>query len=95
VEIATLRDIIIIIYGIVGIILAIAIFVLFMVIYRKGLHIMDTVAKTTAEAKEVIGAVKEEFIQPISKIMVIFQAIKQTATLVNEIIKKREEESHE
>ena len=94
-DIATFRDLIIIIYGIVGIILSVALFILFMGFYRRGMHIMDTVDKTTAEAKEVISAVKEEFVQPVSKMLVIFQAIKQTAALVNEFVKKREEESHE
>ena len=59
------------------------------------MEILATVEKTTVEAKEVIGTIKEEFISPLSKMMVIIQTIRQTATLVSDFMKKQQEESHE
>jgi hypothetical protein len=95
VDIATLRDLIIIIFGIVGVILVVVLFILFIAFYRKGMRIIDKLEETTTEAREVIGAVKEEFVHPVSKMLVIFQAIKQTASLVSEFVNKQQEGSHE
>ncbi len=94
-DITWLRDLIIVIYGILGILLAVPVFILIIVFYRKLMQILETLERTTNEAKEVIDTVKDEFISPLSKIMVVFQAIKQTATLVSEFVNKQQEGSHE
>ena len=94
-EITWLRDLIIVIYGILGIVLAVPLFILVIILYKKVRVIMATVEKTTTEAKEVIGTVKNEFVGPMSKVMVIMQTIRQTTALVSEIMKKQQEGSHE
>jgi hypothetical protein len=95
VDIAWLRDLIIVIYGILGILLAVPLFIFIIIFYRKIKQILETVENTTTEAKEVIGTLKNEFVSPLSKIMIVFQTIKQTATLVSEFINKQKEEPHE
>jgi hypothetical protein len=95
VDISWLRDLVIVIYGILAILLAVPVFVLIIIFYRKLMEILASVEKTTADAREVIGTVKEEFVSPLSKIMVIFQTIRQTATMVSDFMKKQQEDSHE
>jgi len=92
VDISWLRDLIIVIYGILGIILIIPVFILSIVVYRKIRDLIHSIQQTTNDAKEVIGTVRDEFVNPVSKIMVIFQVIKQTATLVSEFMKKQQQQ---
>jgi hypothetical protein len=95
VDITWFRDLIIVIYGILGIVLAVPLFILIVILYKKLKEILVTVEKTTAEAKEVIGTVKSEFVSPISKVMVVMQTIRETASLVSEFMKKQQEGPHE
>ncbi|HJX04086.1 MAG TPA: hypothetical protein VJ488_05965 [Dehalococcoidia bacterium] len=90
-----LRDLVICIYGIVGVIVLIFISVICFMLYRKAQNVMNSVKSTTENVNNVIATVKEEFISPVLEITAMFQGIKQIAALISGIFKKSGKEKHE
>lgn len=83
-----LRDLIICIYGILGIIALIVIVVLFISIYRKLTKLMDSVQTTSDNVKQLIGTIKEQWVDPMVQIAAIIQGIKQGINLISRFFKK-------
>jgi predicted PurR-regulated permease PerM len=94
VTIEGLRDLIICIYGIIGIFVLIFISVIVMMLYKKIQNLMNTVKSTTENVNHIVDTVKAEFVRPVLQITTIFHGIKQIASLVNSIFKKSGEEQH-
>lgn len=84
------RDLIICIYGIIGI-LALILFSVFVVLfYRKAKLVMSSVQNTTDSVNEVVRTVKADFVSPAVQMMAMVQGIKQIANIINSFFKKEQ-----
>ncbi|MDD5094909.1 MAG: hypothetical protein PHV74_11110 [Dehalococcoidia bacterium] len=67
-EIETLRDWVIVISGILGIGVTLILFTLFILIYRKITHILDSADQAVGEVRETASTVSKTILQPIVKV---------------------------
>lgn len=88
-DIAWLRDLVIIILGILSILLFIPLVILIIYLYKKTNELINSIKATTDDARQIVESIKEEFVNPLSKIVVIFQTIKQVSSLVSDFMKKQ------
>ena len=73
-SIAELRDLVIIIYGLLGIFLVIAGIVLAFFIYTKVASILDDVKSMTDKAKAITAYASKEIVEPLIGISVIIES---------------------
>lgn len=89
------RDLILCIYGVIGIIVLILFAVFVVLVYRKVKVLMGTVQNTTNRVNDIVGTVKEEFISPAVQMMAMIQGIRQIASIFSSFFKKTGEEKNE
>jgi L-asparagine transporter-like permease len=94
-DIAGMRDIIIIIYGIIGIIVLIIVAVLGIMLYRRAQTILNNVQSTSESVKEMVANIKEKFVDPATQFMAMIMGIKQMVALVGKLFKKGQEKEEE
>lgn len=90
-SIENLRDLIIVIWGIVGIIAVSAIVVLAFMFYSKVKPILNSVKKTTDTVARITASVEEAVIKPIAQIMSFMQGIRSALNMVKKFTGKGEE----
>jgi hypothetical protein len=95
VSIEWLRDLIICIYGIVGIIVLIFLSIIGAMLYRKVQAVMTTVKSTTENVNSIVTTVKSDFVGPVLQITSVVHSIRQIVSLINSIFKKSGDEQDE
>ncbi len=90
-SIENLRDLIIIIWGIVGIIATFVIVFLAFMFYSRLKPILDSVKKTTDTVARITSRVEEAVVKPIAQIMSFMQGIRNALNLVKKFTGKGEE----
>jgi NADH:ubiquinone oxidoreductase subunit 6 (subunit J) len=87
-SIAEFRDLIIVIYGFLGIIVLIVIIILAAVIYKKTRTLLNSIQNTTNEVKQIVDTIKTEFVDPLVQIMAVVQGVKQGLSMITKLFRK-------
>lgn len=82
------RDLIICIYGILGVIALISIAIVSLLAYKKTKEVLDYIQLTIKNANTVVDTIKDEFVDPLVQIMAIVQGIKQGLNILSRFNKK-------
>lgn len=82
------RDLIICIYGVLGIIVLIFLVILFLIIYKKIKLALNSIEATADNINQVVDTIKVEFVEPLVHIMAVVQGIKQGLNLFSKLFKK-------
>lgn len=82
------RDLIIVIYGFLGIIVLIFVVIIAILIYKKTRTVLNSIQATTDEVKQVVDTIKTEFIDPVVQAMAVVQGIKQGISTISKLFRK-------
>jgi uncharacterized protein YoxC len=82
------RDLIIVIYGFLGIIVLIIVIIIAVLIYKKTRKVLDSIQATTNEVKQIVDTIKTEFVDPIVQAMAVVQGIKQGISTISKLFRK-------
>ena len=82
------RDLIIVIYGFLGIIVLIFIVILAVLIYKKTRTVLNSIQATTNEVKQIVDTIKTEFVDPVVQAMAVVQGIKQGISTISKLFRK-------
>jgi predicted PurR-regulated permease PerM len=82
------RDLIIVIYGFLGIIVLIFVIIIASLIYKKTRTVLNSIQATTNEVKQIIDTIKIEFVDPIVQAMAVVQGIKQGISTISKLFRK-------
>jgi uncharacterized membrane protein len=82
------RDLIIVIYGFLGIIVLIVVIILVALIYKKIRVVLNSIQNTTDEVKQVVDTIKTEFVDPLVQAMAVVQGIKQGLAMISKLFRK-------
>jgi hypothetical protein len=82
------RDLIIVIYGFLGIIVLILVVILAILIYKKTRTVLNSIQRTTDDVKQVVDTIKKEFVDPLVQAMAIVQGIKQGLNMISKLFGK-------
>ena len=83
-----LRDIIIIIYGIFGIIVFITLLVLAAWLYNRTRKILDNIETTSGEIKNMVVNIKEKFIDPATQFMTMIMGLRQIIEVIKQFFQR-------
>lgn len=89
-DIQWLRDLIICIYGIIGILLCIFILVIGVILYKKITIILNSVKTTTERIDNIVISVKQNVVEPVLSITAFLQGIKQILNSITNLFRKSE-----
>ena len=87
-EIESVRDLIIIIYGSVGIVFLIILLALLIVLFKKINSILDSANEAVDKVKNTSSVLSDTVIQPFAKAQGVFAGIKKTAEVISSLSKK-------
>ena len=82
------RDLIIVIYGFLGIIVLIFVIIIATLIYKKTRTVLNSIQATTNEVKQIVDTIKTEFVDPIVQAMAVVQGIKQGLSAISKLFRK-------
>jgi hypothetical protein len=82
------RDLIIVIYGFLGIIVLIFVIIIATLIYKKTRTVLNSIQATTNEVKQIIDTIKAEFVDPVVQAMAVVQGIKQGISTISKLFRK-------
>jgi len=82
------RDLIIVIYGFLGIIVLIFVIIIAILIYKKTRTVLNSIQATTNEVKQIVDTIKTEFVDPIAQAMAVVQGIKQGISTISKLFRK-------
>ncbi len=94
-DIQWLRDLIICIYGIVGIVLIIFIFVIGIILYRKTTAILDSIKATTERLDNIVNSIKQNFVEPVLGITVLLKGLRHSLNSIIKLFRKSEVDEYE
>jgi len=86
--ISWLRDLIIVIFGVLGIAALVLGTILACAVYRRMRRIFDSVEEAAANLKEVTVFIKEEVAKPLARLAMMVQGIQQGMNVVNQWFEK-------
>lgn len=90
-EISFLRDLVIVILGILGIGATIISLVLLIVIYRKVIPILNSVRDTTSNLRDASSTFYKNVVEPIARLQGLIAGIRRTVEFISSITKKGEQ----
>jgi NADH:ubiquinone oxidoreductase subunit 6 (subunit J) len=82
------RDLIIVIYGFLGIIVLIFIVILVILVYKKTRVVLNSIQNTADDVKQVVDTIKTEFVDPLVQIMAVVQGVKQGLSVISKLFRK-------
>lgn len=85
-----IRDLIIIIYGIIGIIVLILWAILGIWLFRRIRPILDNVEVTSGNIRNMVGTIKEKFVDPAAQFMAMIMGFKQIVEVIKQLFRKRQ-----
>ena len=89
----TLRDWVIVVYGVVGVVSICIVLTLLIIIYRKVIAILDTAHETVKNVRNTSTVISESVIQPIAKAQGFIAGLKKTMEIFTSLTKKEGEEN--
>jgi hypothetical protein len=95
VNLPDIRDLVIIIFGSLGIIVLILGTILGIWFYRRTRPILDNIEATSINLRNVVDTVKEKFVDPAAQFMAMIMGFKQIIEVIKQFFKKRQGGSDE
>ncbi|MFP3975348.1 MAG: hypothetical protein ACLFVK_03900 [Dehalococcoidia bacterium] len=92
-ELSFLRDLVIVIFGILGIVATLMTIVLLAILYRKVTPILDYVKETASNLRDASSTVYKSVIEPISRIQDFIAGIRSVMDAISSITRKRGEKT--
>lgn len=92
-ELSFLRDLVIVIFGILGIVATLMSIVLLILLYRKATPILDYLEETVTTLRDASSMVYKYVIEPIAKIQDFIARIRSIVDAISSIIKKKGEKT--
>jgi len=89
-EISWWRDMVIVIWGLVGTIVLIIITVVAFLLYKRINKFLDSADTIAARTNDLIDYAEEEVLQPLVKFGTVIQGIIQGAVFIADLFKKKE-----
>ena len=89
------RDLIIIIYGIIGIIALILWTILGIWLFRRARPILDNIQTTSGNVKNMVESIKEKIVDPAAQFLAMFMGIRQIIETIKQFFKKEQGGSNE
>ena len=86
------RDLIIIIYGLVGAVFLISIGIMAFVLFRRLKVILDSLKVTSSNIQEISTVAKEQIVGPIMQVGNVFQGITRWIEMISGYFKKSKKE---
>ena len=86
------RDLIIIIYGLVGAVFLVSIGIMAFLLFRRLKVILDSLALTSANIQEISTVAKEQMVGPIMQVGSVFQGITRWIEMISGYFKKSKKE---
>ena len=86
------RDLIIIIYGLVGAVFLISIGIMAFVLFRRLKVILDSLKVTSSNIQEISTVAKEQIVGPIMQVGSVFQGITRWIEMISGYFKKSKKE---
>lgn len=86
------RDLVIIIYGLVGAIFLAAMGIMAFALYRRLKVILDSLTVTSANIQEISSVAKEQIVGPIMQVGSVFQGITRWIEMISKYFKKSKKE---
>lgn len=86
------RDLVIIIYGLVGAVFLIALGIMAFSLYRRLKAILDSLKVTSSNIEEISNVAKEQIVRPIIQVGSVFQAITKWIEEISGYLKKSKKE---
>lgn len=91
-DLAAWRDLIIVVWGSVGVLAIIFICVIIFLFYRKTSVLLESADSVVVQAGEVINYVDKEIIRPVTQVGTMVEGIIKGIGLIREIFRKKEDE---
>ncbi len=95
VTIPDIRDLIIIIYGVIGIIALILWTILGIWLFRRARPILDNVQATSGNIRNMVENIKEKIIDPAAQFMAMIMGVRQIIEFIKQLFKKGQGGSNE
>lgn len=87
-SIEVLRDWIIVIYGVLGILVLLVFTILVFCLYRRAQKTLDSIENISNNISTMVDTIKSEVVDPIIQFTTIFQGIKKLIETVSKFMKK-------
>ncbi|MGD0856032.1 MAG: hypothetical protein ABSA18_09550 [Dehalococcoidia bacterium] len=91
-DIAAWRDLVIVIWGSVGVLALIFICIIIFLFYRKTASLIESADSVVVQVGGVVDYVDKEVIRPVTQVGTMVEGIIKGISLIKEIFKKKEEE---
>lgn len=92
-DLAGWRDIIIVIWGIIGIIVSIVVSVVIILLYRKTTALVESSKLIMEKVGGIVNYTNEELIRPISRLGAMIKGIEEGLSLFTRLFRKKEEDN--
>jgi len=92
VTIEWLRDLTIIVYGLIGVIFLIIIGIMAFALFRRLEFILDSLKVTSSNIEEISTVAKEQIVRPIVQVGGIFQSIARWIEVIGGFLKRSKKE---
>ena len=86
------RDLIIIIYGLVGAIFLVFVGIMAFVLFRRLRDILDSLKVTSSNIQEISSVAREQIVRPIMQVGTVFQGITRWIEMISGYFKKSKKE---
>ncbi|MCX6005860.1 MAG: hypothetical protein NTZ34_01195 [Chloroflexi bacterium] len=91
-DIAAWRDLVIVIWGSVGVLALIFICIIIFLFYRKTAALIESADSVVVQVGGVVDYVDKEVIRPVTQVGTMIEGIIKGISLIKEIFKKKEED---
>ena len=86
------RDLVIIIWGLTSVVVVSLLGILAILFYRRMRPALDSLKKTTKTVENITSVVGEQVAGPLSKVVAFLQGVREAASLVSQLRRKKEED---
>jgi len=90
-ELSALRDLVIVIFGLLGIIATLLVLVLIIIAYRKVVPIINSVRKTAETVRDTSSLISEQIVQPIARVQGFVSGVRKAAEVMGKFRRKEGE----
>jgi hypothetical protein len=91
-DLAAWRDLVIVIWGLVGVLAIIFICIILFLFYRKTSTLIESADAVVVQVGGVVDYVDREVIRPVTQVGTMIEGIIKGISLIKELFKKREED---
>jgi hypothetical protein len=91
-DLAVWRDLVIVIWGSVGVLALIFICIIIFLFYRKTASLIESADSVVVQVGGVVDYVDKEVIRPVTQVGTMVEGIIKGISLIKEIFKKKEED---